>query len=232
MSVNKIKSELRSLSDPKRKKFLPAFFKTEKGGYGEGDKFIGVTVPNIRKIAKKYKSIDEKSLKDLLYSQWHEERFCAWIIVLDRYKKSADKKFWYEFSLKHIKQLNNWDLVDIVTPNLFGDYLLDKPDKQIISWSKSDSLWIRRVAIMATWPRIKANMFSTTLKISEKYIRDQEDLIHKATGWMLRELGKRDESILLKFMDKHHEDMPRIMVSYALEKTSKEKKEKYRKIKK
>ena len=230
MSVNKIKSELRTLSDPKREKFLPSFFKTGKGEYGEGDKFIGVSVPNIRKIANRFKEIEEKAIKELLYSPWHEERFCGWVIVLDRYKKSGEKKYWYEFSLKHITQLNNWDLVDIVTPNLFGDYLLNKSERQLITWSKSDSLWVRRIGIIATWPRIKESRFTTTLKIAEKYLEDSEDLIHKATGWMLRELGKRDEKELLKFINKHHQDMPRIMLSYALEKIPKEKKDKYRKI--
>tara|TARA_B100000586_G_scaffold269995_1_gene251047 strand:- start:5 stop:700 length:696 start_codon:yes stop_codon:yes gene_type:complete len=228
LSLNNIKSELRAYSDPKRKAFSPSFFKTGKGEYGEGDKFIGVTAPNIRKIAKKYNDIDEKDIQKLLYSSWHEERFCAWVIVIDRYEKSGNKSYWYNFALNNISQLNNWDLVDMIAPRIVGDYLIDKPQKQFLTWSNNSSLWIRRIAMIATFPKIKQNEFSLTLKLSKKYLTDSEDLIHKATGWMLREIGKRDEEQLLKFMDDNHKDMPRIMVSYALEKISKEKKKRYR----
>ena len=228
MTIRKIKSELRAYSDPKRKAFSPSFFKTGKGEYGEGDKFIGVTAPNIREIAKKYNDIDKKDIQKLLYSPWHEERFCAWVIVISRYEKSGDKGYWYRFAVNNISQLNNWDLVDMVAPRLIGDYLIDKSQKQILTWSSHPSLWIRRIAMIATFPRIKQNDFLLTLKLSKKYLTDSEDLIHKATGWMLREVGKRDERELIKFMDDNHREMPRIMVSYALEKISAEKKKKYR----
>lgn len=228
MTIRKIKSELRAYSDPKRKAFSPSFFKTGKGEYGEGDKFIGVTAPNIREIAKKYNDIDKKDIQKLLYSPWHEERFCAWVIVISRYEKSGDKGYWYRFAVNNISQLNNWDLVDMVAPRLIGDYLIDKSQKQFLTWSSHPSLWIRRIAMMATFPRIKQSDFLLTLKLSKKYLTDSEDLIHKATGWMLREVGKRDERELIKFMDDNHREMPRIMVSYALEKISAEKKKKYR----
>ena len=228
MTIRKIKSELRAYSDPKRKAFSPSFFKTGKGEYGEGDKFIGVTAPNIREIAKKYNDIDKKDIQKLLFSPWHEERFCAWVIVISRYEKSGDKGYWYRFAVNNISQLNNWDLVDMVAPRLIGDYLIDKSQKQFLTWSSHSSLWIRRIAMMATFPRIKQSDFLLTLKLSKKYLTDSEDLIHKATGWMLREVGKRDERELIKFMDDNHREMPRIMVSYALEKISAEKKKKYR----
>ena len=228
MTIRKIKSELRAYSDPKRKAFSPSFFKTGKGEYGEGDKFIGVTAPNIREIAKKYNDIDKKDIQKLLFSPWHEERFCAWVIVISRYEKSGDKGYWYRFAVNNISQLNNWDLVDMVAPRLIGDYLIDKSQKQFLTWSSHSSLWIRRIAMMATFPRIKQSDFLLTLKLSKKYLTDSEDLIHKATGWMLREVGKRDERELIKFMDENHREMPRIMVSYALEKISAEKKKKYR----
>ena len=228
MSLNKIKSELRAYSDPKRKAFSPSFMKAGKGEYAEGDKFIGVTVPNARKIAKKYNDIDEKDIEKLLHSPWHEERFIAWVIVITRYEKSGDRGYWYSFAVNNISQLNHWDLVDMVAPRLIGDYLIDKPQKQFLTWSSHSSLWIRRIAMIATFPRIKQNDFSLTLKLSRKYLTDSEDLIHKATGWMLREIGKRDEKELIMFMDENHRVMPRIMVSYALEKISAEKKKKYR----
>lgn len=227
LTVRKIKSELRELSDPKRKAFLPSFFKTEKGGYGEGDKFLGTPVPAVRKVASKYKEIDMKDIETLLYSPWHEERFLSWVIILNKYEKSENKEYWYNFALKHISQLNNWDLVDIISPRLMGDYLYNKSEKQFILWSDHKSLWVRRIAILSTWPRIKEKEFNITLRLAKKYLNDPEDLIHKATGWMLREVGKKDETQLLNFMDKHHKDMPRIMVSYALEKVSKGKKKKY-----
>jgi len=228
LTIRKIKSELRAYSDPKRKAFSPSFFKTGKGEYGEGDKFIGVTAPNIREIAKKYNDIDKKDIQKLLFSPWHEERFCAWVIVISRYEKSGDKGYWYRFAVNNISQLNNWDLVDMVAPRLIGDYLIDKSQKQFLTWSSHPSLWIRRIAMMATFPRIKQSDFLLTLKLSKKYLTDSEDLIHKASGWMLREVGKRDERELIKFMDDNHREMPRIMVSYALEKISAEKKKKYR----
>ena len=228
MSLNKIKSELRAYSDPKRKAFSPSFMKAGKGEYAEGDKFIGVTAPNARKTAKKYNDIDEKDIEKLLHSPWHEERFIAWVIVITRYEKSGDKGYWYSFAVNNILQLNHWDLVDMVAPRLIGDYLIDKPQKQFLTWSSHPSLWIRRIAMIATFPRMKQNDFSLTLKLSRKYLTDSEDLIHKATGWMLREIGKRDEKELIMFMDENHREMPRIMVSYALEKISAEKKKKYR----
>ena len=228
MSLNKIKSELRAYSDPKRKAFSPSFMKAGKGEYAEGDKFIGITVPNARKIAKKYNDINEKDIEKLLHSPWHEERFIAWVIVITRYEKSGDKEYWYSFAVNNISQLNHWDLVDMVAPRLIGDYLIDKPQKQFLTWSSHSSLWIRRIAMIATFPRIKQNNFSLTLKLSRKYLTDSKDLIHKATGWMLREIGKRDEKELIMFMDENHRVMPRIMVSYALEKISSEKKKKYR----
>ena len=160
-------------------------------------------------------------------SPWHEERFCGWLVVLNNFNKSDNKDEWYKFTIKNIKQLNNWDLVDKIAPNLIGKYLENKNSKQILEWSSNRSLWIRRIAILATWPKIKNNEFNLTLKIAKIYLSDSEDLIHKATGWMLREIGKRNEKVLLSFMNKNHKNMPRITVSYALERINKKKKQQY-----
>ena len=210
-----------------KKEFLPKFFKTGKGEYGEGDKFLGIVVPDIAKVAKKYSDLTKEDIRKLLNSPWHEERFCGWLVVLNNFNKSDNKDEWYKFTIKNIKQLNNWDLVDKIAPNLIGKYLENKNSKQILEWSSNRSLWIRRIAILATWPKIKNNEFNLTLKIAKIYLSDSEDLIHKATGWMLREIGKRNEKVLLSFMNKNHKNMPRITVSYALEHINKKKKQQY-----
>ena len=227
LTYNQVNKELRKLSNEDKRKFLPKFFKTGKGEYGEGDKFLGVVVPDIKEVAAQHSSIEKKEITKLLYSQWHEERFCGWLIVLNNFNKSKNKEEWYQFTLKNIKQINNWDLVDKIAPSLIGIHLEKKTQKQFLEWSSSSSLWVRRIAIMSTWPKIKNNEFNLTLKLAKQYLKDPEDLIHKATGWMLREIGKRDEEVLLHFMKKNHKNMPRIMVSYALERVDKEKKQQF-----
>ena len=227
MTYNQVNKELRKLSNEDKRKFLPKFFKTGKGEYGEGDKFLGVVVPDIKEVAAQHSSIEKKEITKLLYSQWHEERFCGWLIVLNNFNKSKNKEEWYQFTLKNIEQINNWDLVDKIAPSLIGIHLENKPQKQFLEWSGSSSLWVRRIAIMSTWPKIKKNELNLTLKLAKKYLKDPEDLIHKATGWMLREIGKRDEGVLLNFMKKNHKNMPRVMVSYALERVDRQKKQQF-----
>ena len=227
MTISSLKKDLRKYINEEKKEFLPKFFKTGKGEYGEGDKFLGIVVPDIAKVAKKYSDLTKEDIRKLLNSPWHEERFCGWLVVLNNFNKSDKKDEWYKFTIKNIKQLNNWDLVDKIAPNLIGKYLENKNSKQILEWSSNRSLWIRRIAILATWPKIKNNEFNLTLKIAKIYLSDSEDLIHKATGWMLREIGKRNEKVLLSFMNKNHKNMPRITVSYALERINKKKKQQY-----
>ena len=227
MTISSLKKDLRKYINEEKKEFLPKFIKTGKGEYGEGDKFLGIVVPDIAKVAKKYSDLTKEDIRKLLNSPWHEERFCGWLVVLNNFNKSDNKDEWYKFTIKNIKQLNNWDLVDKIAPNLIGKYLENKNSKQILEWSSNRSLWIRRIAILATWPKIKNNEFNLTLKIAKIYLSDSEDLIHKATGWMLREIGKRNEKVLLSFMNKNHKKMPRITVSYALERVNKKKKQQY-----
>ena len=227
LTISSLKKDLRKYINEEKKEFLPKFFKTGKGEYGEGDKFLGIVVPDIAKVAKKYSDLTKEDIRKLLNSPWHEERFCGWLVVLNNFNKSNNKDEWYKFTIKNIKQLNNWDLVDKIAPNLIGKYLENKNSKQILEWSSNRSLWIRRIAILATWPKIKNNEFNLTLKIAKIYLSDSEDLIHKATGWMLREIGKRNEKVLLSFMNKNHKNMPRITVSYALERINKKKKQQY-----
>ena len=227
MRASSLKKDLRKFANQEKKEFLPKFFKTGKGEYGEGDKFLGVVVPDITKIANNYSDLKKNELKKLLYSPWHEERYCGWLIVLNNFNSSDNKEEWYTFTIKNLNQLNNWDLVDKIAPNLIGKYLEKKNQNQFLEWSGSSSLWVRRIAILSTWPKIKNNEFTLTLKLAKKYINDSEDLIHKATGWMLREIGKRDEKKLLSFIKQNHKKMPRIMVSYALERVNREKKQQF-----
>jgi len=227
VTASLVKKDLRKFINEEKRDFFPKFFKTGKGEYGEGDKFLGVVMPDITNVAKKYSNLKKEEIEKLLYSPWHEERMCGWVIVLNNFDKSDKKDEWYKFTIKNIKQLNGWDLVDKIAPNIIGKYLVNQDQKQILEWSNNNSLWIRRIAILASWSRIKKNEFNLTLKLAKIYINDTEDLIHKATGWMLREIGKRDEEILLSFMEKNHKNMPRIMVSYALEQIDKRKKQQF-----
>jgi len=191
VTASLVKKDLRKFINQEKRDFFPKFFKTGKGEYGEGDKFLGVVMPDITNVAKKYSNLKKEEIEKLLYSPWHEERMCGWVIVLNNFDKSDKKDEWYKFTIKNIKQLNGWDLVDKIAPNIIGKYLVNQDQKQILEWSNNNSLWIRRIAILASWSRIKNNEFNLTLKLAKKYINDTEDLIHKATGWMLREIGKR-----------------------------------------
>ena len=216
MSLSQFKKELRQSVNLEKKEFLPKFFKTGKGQYGEGDKFLGVVVPDIKKISKKFNAqLTDQDLEKLLYSEWHEERFAGWFLISIRYKKSNEH--YYNFSKKHIKQLNNWDLVDMIAPKVIGEYLVLANEDLFIKWSNSKSLWIRRIAVMSTWPKIRNNEFAITFKIAKKYLEDPEDLIHKATGWMLREIAKRDQESVVTFIKTNKPFIPRVMLRYAIE---------------
>lgn len=230
---DKIYSDLIKLSDPEKKKVYPRFFKTGKGEYGEGDKFLGVTVPNCRLISKKYKDLELPDIEKVLQSKYHEERWVSLMILSDRFKK-ADKKEKEEivnFYFKNLKFINNWDFVDSSAPNILGVYLLNFPDSEINFRGKkykgfgvlnnlaiSDDLWERRISIISTFPLIKAGDFDKTIEISEILLNDKHDLIHKAVGWMLREIGKVNQKTEEKFLKKHYKKMPRTALRYAIEK--------------
>lgn len=205
-----IKQELNKLKNKKTKEILQRFFKTKKGEYGEGDIFIGIKVPVLREVAEKYKDLDYNSLQDLIDSEIHEHRMCALFILIAK----EDKKKAVKFYLKNTKRINNWDLVDLSAPKILGEY----GDRDILyKLAKSKNLWEKRIAIISTFTFIKKNNFSDTLKISEILLNDKHDLIHKAVGWMLREIGKRDKKIEEKFLKKYYKIMPRTMLRYAIE---------------
>ena len=221
---NQISFDLQKLANPTKATILSGFFKTSKGQYGEGDKFIGITVPLQREIAKKYyESASFVDLQKMLESKIHEYRLTSLLILVYKYDKTKNeklKKEIYNFYLKNLQYINNWDLVDVTTPNIVGDYLLNNPKEKKILYKlvKSKNLWERRVAILATFRFIKEKQFEDTLAISEILLNDTHDLIHKAVGWMLREMGKRDIKPLIKFLNKYAGTMPRTMLRYAIEK--------------
>jgi len=237
MTYQKITLDLNKLANPTKATILSGFFKTGKGQYGEGDKFLGITVPEQRKIAKKYyKEVSFEDLQKMLESKIHEYRLTALLILVYKYDKTKDKKLKkeiYNFYIKNLQYINNWDLVDVTTPNIVGDYLLNNPKEKKILYKlvKSKNLWERRVAILATFRFIKEKQFEDTLTISKILLNDKHDLIHKAVGWMLREMGKRDIKLLIKFLDKYAATMPRTMLRYAFEKFGEETRKYYLKKK-
>ncbi len=220
MSLARIKAELRKLGTPQKAKASAWFFKTGPGHYGEGDKFLGLTVPEQRAVAKKYSSLDYKSLKTLLNSPYHEERLVSLLILVERFKKGDAKERGniYRFYFNNSKQVNNWDLVDLSADKIVGSFLLHKPRGILYKLAKSTNLWQKRIAIVATFAFIRAGQFTDTFKISEILLNDRHDLIHKAAGWMLREAGKRNRPALEKFLRAHYKQMPRTMLRYAIEK--------------
>ena len=220
-----IQEDLRKMANPEKAKVLQRFFKTGKGEYGEGDVFLGVTVPQTREVAKKYKDVGLGEVKKLLDSRIHEERLAGLLILVEKYKK--DRKRIYEFYLKNTKAINNWDLVDLTSHEIVGDYLLDKDRRILYKLARSKNLWERRIAIVATHRFIRNNMFDDTLRISEILLDDEHDLIQKAVGWMLREVGKRDRKTEEKFLKTHYKKMPRTMLRYAIEKFDEKKKNFY-----
>ena len=218
--VSEIYDALNSRSDDEKKIVLPRFFKTGKGQYGEGDKFIGVTVPNIREVAKQYKDIDFNVVKELMRRPWHEMRMCALLILVESCKgtRTSVSKEIFDFYLSNTKYINNWDLVDLSAPQIVGKYLIDKDRDILYQLAESDLLWDNRIAIVSTLTFIRNNDLDDTYKLSLKMMRHKHDLMHKAIGWMLREAGKRDAERLYDFITEHKSNMPRTMLRYAIEK--------------
>jgi len=229
MELQDIRSKLRKLGDKQKARILQGFFKTGQGGYGKGDIFIGVRVPEIRKLAGKYQDMSTTDVQKLLKSPLHEERLLALIILVIKYSKGNDvvKKRIYKLYLKNTRHINNWDLVDLTAEKIVGDYLTDKSKEPLYKLAKSNSLWERRISIMATFHFIKQNNFVQTLIVAKMLLKDKEDLIHKAVGWMLREIGKRHLSTEEKFLNEHSQEMPRTMLRYAIERFPESKRQGY-----
>ncbi|MGE5807229.1 MAG: DNA alkylation repair protein [Ignavibacteria bacterium] len=205
------------------------FFKTGPGGYGEGDQFIGIKLPVIRRIVKEFFPISYDHLKQMLASPVHEERLTAVLILVLKFKKGdeSEKERIYKFYLKNRKGINNWDLIDLSAPNIIGVYLMDKEKDLLLKFASSKNLWERRMAVLSTFAFIRGNEFGTSLKILKMLLGEKHDLIHKAAGWMLREIGKRDINAEEEFLKKHYRKMPRTMLRYAIEKFPEEKRQAY-----
>jgi 3-methyladenine DNA glycosylase AlkD len=228
--LNQIKREIKSLSDPKRARLLAGYFKTGPGQYGEGDIFLGLTASQIKKIARQFSDLSLARIQKLLSSRFHEHRSVALAILVRQYQKAKDektKKVLVDFYLKNTKWVNNWDLVDGSAPKILGDYLLDKDKSILYRLAKSENLWERRIAVLASFAFIRENRFEVALKLSQLLLRDQHDLIHKAVGWALREVGKKDQKTEEKFLQKNLSQMPRTMLRYAIEKFSPTKRQEY-----
>jgi 3-methyladenine DNA glycosylase AlkD len=224
MTASLALADLRAFTKKARISDLARFYKTGPGEYAEGDLFLGGTVPQTRSVAKKYQNLELKELEKLFNSPFHEARLCAAIILNHQFEKSKqpqDRKKLFEFYLKQVKanHVNNWDLVDVSAPRM-GAYLteVDDPMPLLLKLSKSKSLWERRVSMILTFALIRAGDLEPTIIIAETLLKDDQDLIHKASGWMLRELGKRDVMMLRRFLSEHAHEMPRTMLRYAIEK--------------
>ena len=227
--MKKLKSDLRKASNKEQAEQLARFFKTKPGEYGEGDIFLGIKVPLQRKIAKDAeKRLSVEETLDLLNSKIHDERMVALLVLIEKYEKAKksnnekEKTNIFNFYLKNAKlnNINNWDLVDLSAPKIIGDFLLDKKQAREVLYklARSENLWEKRIAIISTFAFIRQRDFQDALKISELLLKDKHDLIHKAVGWMLREIGKKDERLLRKFLKENYHNLPRTTLRYAIEK--------------
>ena len=208
---------------------LQRFFKTGKGEYGEGDVFYGIKVPTQRNIVKAFNDLSLNDIKVLIHSSIHEERLIAALILVEQFKKAdlKNQKKIFNFYLKNRKGINNWDIVDLSAPNIVGNYLLDKDKSLLYKFARSKNLWEKRIAILSTFTFIRNGFYDDALKISKTLLNDKHDLIHKAVGWMLREIGKRDLKFEEEFLAMHYKEMPRTMLRYAIEKFREKKRKKY-----
>lgn len=220
--ILELKKDLLKLSDKEKSRQCAKYFKTGEGEYAEGDLFLGVSCPDQRKIAKKYRKLDLDDLGQLISSPFHEHRQVALFILVEKFQNGngAFKKEIFDFYLKNTKYINNWDLVDLSSHKIVGAYLFDKDRKILYALARSNNLWEKRIAIISTAYFISQRQFKDTLKISEILLRDKHDLIHKAVGWMLREVGKRNKGVEEEFLSKYYLQMPRTMLRYAIEKFS------------
>jgi len=229
MKLNELQYEIKKNADPQKAVVLQRFFKTGKGQYGEGDLFYGIMVPVQRSLAKKFKELSLNEIKKLLNSRVHEERLIGLLILVEQFRKGDDKLKEDVFTFYHLnrKSINNWDLVDLTADRISGAYLFDKDKSLLYKLAESKNIWERRIAIMSTFHFIKNHGFDDTLGISEKLLYDKHDLIQKAVGWMLREIGKRDLNTEEEFLLKHYKTMPRTMLRYAIEKFPENKRQSY-----
>lgn len=230
-SIDGVKQDLNRLADKEKAEFLPRFFKTLPGGYGEGDRFIGVTVPHQRKVARQYfKTIELDEVEKLLEDPIHEYRLTALFILVYKYEKTkseAERETIVNFYLRNIPNINNWDLVDSSADKILGPYLLNKDKNLLYEMANSNELWKQRIAVIATYHFIRNQHFEDTLRIAKLLLTERHDLIQKAVGWMLREIGNRDFKTEYNFLRENYKEMPRTMLRYASEKFEEELRQKF-----
>lgn len=217
-----LQAELRRIAKPEVAKTLAWFFKTGPGEYGEGDRFLGVKVPDTRRVARRFRELPLAEIGRLLDSPMHEDRLAGLVVLVGQFERGDEdtQKRIYDFYLARTARINNWDLVDVSAPQIVGGWLAARSRKPLLKLARSQSLWERRISIVATLQFIRRQDFADTLTIAEMLLKDRHDLIHKATGWMLREAGKRDEAVLKGFLDAFAAQMPRTMLRYAIERLS------------
>jgi 3-methyladenine DNA glycosylase AlkD len=229
VNAKQVQAILKDLADPDIAAHSQRFFKTGKGEYGEGDRFLGIRVPVLRKQARKFKALPLEEVERLLISPFHEARLLALLMLVDTYAKGTaeTQKQIYALYLGRTAFINNWDLVDTSAPAIVGGYLLERDKGPLYELARSTSLWERRIAIMATLTFIRRNRFDDTLAIAEQLLGDDADLVHKAVGWMLREVGNRDAAVEKHFLRSHYHAMPRTMLRYAIEKFPADERKRY-----
>ena len=227
--IKKIEQELHACADQHIAEHSSRFFKTGPGQYGEGDKFLGIRVPVLRKIARSHRHLDISKAEALLHSEFHEIRLTALLILVERYKGGDDslRQEIYDLYLRNSEYINNWDLVDVSAPAIVGHYLEDRDRKVLYDLAVSDNLWERRISILATFHFIRNGSFSDTIRLAEMLLDDEHDLLHKAVGWMLREVGKRDVDLVIDFLDRYYPKMARTMLRYAIERFPEELRQAY-----
>lgn len=228
--MQELEKEILAISNKEKAKVLSKYFKTGVGEYGEGDIFLGITVPQIRKLAKKYNYFSLKEIEKLLHSKFHEKRELALFILIELFnKKDSNKKEIINFYLSNTQYINNWDLVDLSCYKILGNYILNYNNLDyeiLLNLANSKSLWERRISIVSTMIFVRNNIYEPTLKIAKKLLLNEDDLINKAVGWLLREVGKKDENLLKKFLKENIKDISKTTLNYSMEKFSKEEKEK------
>ncbi len=229
MAYKEISRTIKDFADPAIAGHSQRFFKTGKGEYGEGDKFLGVRVPVLRKLAKQFEHVSLNAIQSLLKSPYHEERLCALLLLARKFEKgdNDERKRIYTLYLNNTRHVNNWDLVDSSAHQIVGSYLTNRSRRPIYKLARSKDIWERRIAMMSTYAWIKNNDFDDALAISTMLLQDKHDLIHKAVGWMLREVGNRHLSVEKTFLKKYYKEMPRTMLRYAIEKFPDNERKKY-----
>jgi 3-methyladenine DNA glycosylase AlkD len=228
-STARLSTALHALASPELVVLQQRFFKTGPGQYGEGDVFLGIKVPPVRALAKRHHDVALDTITALLHSKYHEERLFALLLLMQFYERASDKDriAAFDLYLGNTSHINNWDLVDVSSPHIVGRHLVDRPRKVLHRMARSSSLWERRIAIISTFYFIRNNDFDDTLNIAKILLNDEQDLMHKAVGWMLREVGKRDLVAEETFLLQHYHNMPRTMLRYAIERFPEQRRQQY-----